>query len=168
MSSDRRGFMKLAGASVAVASAALAATPVVAQTPGQFKNIKALAFDAYGTLFDVFSVTALCEQLFPGKGNQLAQIWRAKQLQYSLMRSLMGRHRDFWCLTEDGMVFASKTLNLDLTAEKKKQLMEAYLRLDAFLDVKTGLEALKKQGVKLDILSYVALLMLTCAAMSTR
>ena len=57
--------MKLAGASVAVASAALAATPAVAQTPGQFKNIKALAFDAYGTLFDVFSVTALCEQLFP-------------------------------------------------------------------------------------------------------
>ena len=61
MSSDRRGFMKLAGASVAVASAALAATSAVAQTPGQFKSIKALAFDAYGTLFDVFSVTALCE-----------------------------------------------------------------------------------------------------------
>jgi 2-haloacid dehalogenase len=47
-----------------------------------------------------FSVTALCEQLYPGKGNQLAQIWRVKQLQYSLMRSLMGRHRDFWGLTE--------------------------------------------------------------------
>src|SRR5262249_52953038 len=149
MSSHRRGFMKLAGASVAVASAALAATPAVAQTPGQFKNIKALAFDAYGTLFDVFSVTALCEQLFPGKGNQLAQIWRAKQLQYSLMRSLMGRHRDFWGLTEDGMVFAAKNLNLDLTADKKKQLMEAYLSLAAFPDVKPGLEALKKQGVKL-------------------
>ena len=51
---------------------------------------RALAFDAYGTLFDVFSVTALCEQLFPGKGTQLAQTWRVKQLQYSLMRSLMG------------------------------------------------------------------------------
>src|SRR5262249_28066603 len=120
MSNDRRGFMKLASASVILASAALAATPAVAQTPGQFKNIKALAFDAYGTLFDVFSVTALCEQLFPGKGNQLAQIWRAKQLQYSLMRSLMGRHRDFWGLTEDGMVFAAKSLNLDLTADKKE------------------------------------------------
>ena len=153
MSSDRREFMKLAGTSVAVASTVLAATPADAQVTGQFKNIKALAFDAYGTLFDVFSVTALCEQLFPGKGNQLAQIWRAKQLQYSLMRSLMGRHRDFWGLTEDGMVFAAKNLSLDLTADKKRQLMEAYLSLAAFPDVKPGLEALKKQGVKLAILS---------------
>src|SRR5262245_62009237 len=166
MSSDRRGFIKLAGASAAVASAALAATPAVAQTPGQFTNIKALAFDAYGTLFDVFSVTALCEQLFPGKGNQLAQIWRAKQLQYSLMRSLMGRHRDFWGLTEDGMAFAAKSLNLDLTADKKKQLMEAYLSLAAFPDVKPGLEALKKQGVKLAILSNGEPKMLEAAAKS--
>ena len=153
MSSDRREFMKLAGTSVAVASTVLAATPADAQVTGQFKNITALAFDAYGTLFDVFSVTALCEQLFPGKGNQLAQIWRAKQLQYSLMRSLMGRHRDFWGLTEDGMVFAAKNLSLDLTADKKRQLMEAYLSLAAFPDVKPGLEALKQQGVKLAILS---------------
>src|SRR5262249_14579329 len=109
--------------------------------------------DAYGTLFDVFSVTALCEQLFPGKGNQLAQIWRFKQLQYSLMRSLMGRHRDFWGLTEDGLVWASKNLQLDLTNDKKKQLMEAYLSLAAFPDVKPGLEALKTQGIKLAILS---------------
>ena len=68
-------------------------------------------------------LTALCEQLFSGKGNQLAQIWRAKQLQYSLMRSLMGRHRDFWGLTEDGLIFAAKNLNLDLTVEKREQLM---------------------------------------------
>src|SRR4029453_550721 len=161
MSSDRRGFMKLA-----VASAALAATPAVAQTPGQFKNIKALAFDAYGTLFDVFSVTALCEQLFPGKGNQLAQIWRAKQLQYSLMRSLMGRHRDFWGLTEDGLVWAAKNLQLDLTADKKKQLMEAYLSLAAFPDVKPGLETLKKQGIKLAILSNGEPKMVEAAAKS--
>jgi len=79
------------------------------------KNIKAFAFDAYGTLFDVFSVTQLCEQLFPGRGNAVAQVWRAKQLHYSLLRSLMGRHRDFWGLTEDGLVFATKSLNLDLT-----------------------------------------------------
>ena len=144
MSSDRRKFIQLAGATAAVAGAAWAATPVAAQMAGQFKAVKALAFDAYGTLFDVFSVTALCEQLYPGKGNQLAQIWRAKQLQYSLMRSLMGRHRDFWGLTEDGLVWATKNLQLDLTADKKKQLMDAYLSLAAFPDVKPGLEALKK------------------------
>ncbi|MDD9979874.1 MAG: hypothetical protein OXU81_00680, partial [Gammaproteobacteria bacterium] len=63
---------------------------------GGAEGIEAFAFDAYGTLFDVFSVTALCEELFPGNGDALAQRWRAKQLQYSLLRSLMGRHRDFW------------------------------------------------------------------------
>src|SRR5260370_17970062 len=102
MWNERREVMKLAGATIAVASTALAATPAVAQSAGQFKNIKALAFDAYGTLFDVFSVTALCEQLFPGKGNQLAQIWLAKQLQYSLMLTLIGHHRHFWRLDNDG------------------------------------------------------------------
>ncbi len=158
--------MKLASATAAVVGTAWAATPAAAQMSGQFKSIKALAFDAYGTLFDVFSVTALCEQLFPGKGNQLAQIWRFKQLQYSLMRSLMGRHRDFWGLTEDGLVWASKNLQLDLTADKKKQLMDAYLSLAAFPDVKPGLDALKKQGVKLAILSNGEPRMLEAAAKS--
>jgi 2-haloacid dehalogenase len=166
MSSDRREFMKLTTATAAVVGTARAATPAAAQTAAQFKAIKALAFDAYGTLFDVFSVTALCEQLYPGKGNQLAQIWRAKQLQYSLMRSLMGRHRDFWGLTEDGLVWATKNLQLDLTADKKKQLMEAYLSLAAFPDVKPGLEALKKQGIKLAILSNGEPKMLEAAAKS--
>src|SRR5437899_1005770 len=166
MVSDRRAFIKLAGATAAVAGTAWAAIPVTAQTTGQFKAVKALAFDAYGTLFDVFSVTALCEQLYPGKGNQMAQIWRAKQLQYSLMRSLMGRHRDFWGLTEDGLLWATKNLQLDLTADKKKQLMEAYLSLAAFPDVKAGLEALKTQGVKLAILSNGEPKMLEAAAKS--
>src|SRR6202165_5901784 len=154
--------MQFAGATAVAAAAAVAAE----QTAGQFKNVKALAFDAYGTLFDVFSVTVLCETLFPGKGNQLAQIWRTKQLQYSLMRSLMGRHRDFWGLTDDGLVWASNNLQLDLTADKKKQLMDAYLSLAAFPDVKPGLEALKAQGVKLAILSNGEPKMLEAAAKS--
>jgi len=145
--------MKLSAATASATGLAWAVTPAAAQTPGQFKGVKALAFDAYGTLFDVFSVTALCEQLFPGKGNQLAQTWRFKQLQYSMMRSLMGRHRDFWGLTEDGLVWAAKNLQLDLTADNKKQLMDAYLSLTIFPDVKPGLDALKKQGLELAILS---------------
>jgi 2-haloacid dehalogenase len=167
MQNDRREFMMAAGATAAAAGVALSA-PAAAQapTPGQFKGIKALAFDAYGTLFDVFSVTALCEQLFPGKGTQLAQVWRVKQLQYSLMRSLMGRHRDFWGLTEDGLVWAGKNQMVDLTADKKKQLMDAYLKLAAFPDVKPGLEALKKQGLKLAILSNGEPKMLEAAARS--
>jgi len=132
----------------------------------RIRNIKAFAFDAYGTLFDVFSVTSLCERLFPGKGTALAQLWRAKQLQYSLLRSLMGRHRDFWRLTEDGLVYAAKSLGLDLTAGKRKELMEAYLSLEAFPDVKPGLQALKKQGLKLAILSNGEPRMLEAAAKS--
>ena len=116
-------------------------------------SIKAFAFDAYGTIFDVFSVTTLCDRLFPGRGNALAQLWRAKQLQYSLLRSLMGRHRDFWRLTEDGLAFAAKSLQLNITPEKSRRLMEAYLSLAVFPDVKPGLTALKNKGLHLAILS---------------
>lgn len=167
MSTDRREFMKMVGATAAAVGAVSAAGPAAAdESAARVKRVKALAFDAYGTLFDVFSVTALCEQLFPGKGNALAQLWRVKQLQYSLMRSLMGRHRDFWGLTDDGLVFAAKNLKLDLTPEKRKRLMESYLSLAAFPDVKPGLEALRKQGVKLAILSNGEPRMLEAAAKS--
>ncbi len=167
MATDRREFMKVVGATAAAVGAMSAAgVAAAAQPAARMKNVKAIAFDAYGTLFDVFSVTALCEQLFPGKGNALAQLWRVKQLQYSLMRSLMGRHKDFWQLTEDGLVYASKALKLDLTPEKRKRLMEAYLSLAAFPDVKPGLEALKKHGLRLAILSNGEPRMLEAAAKS--
>jgi 2-haloacid dehalogenase len=116
-------------------------------------GIKALGFDAYGTLFDVFSVTSLCDELFPRRGHALAQLWRAKQLQYSLLRSMMGRHKDFWQITEDGLVYAANTLKLELTASNRTRLMDAYLALTAFPDVKPGLEVLKKKGLRLAILS---------------
>jgi 2-haloacid dehalogenase len=153
MSNDRREFMKLAV--TAAAGAAVATTPAVAQATDQFKNVRALAFDFYGTVLDVFSATGpLCEQLFPGKGNQLAQIWRTKQLIYILMRNSMGRHREFSRVTEDALVWAAKSLQLDLTAEKKKQLVDVFfLGQSAFPDVKPSLEALKKQGIKLAVLA---------------
>jgi 2-haloacid dehalogenase len=129
-------------------------------------SVKAFAFDAYGTLFDVLSVTALCERLFPGRGAALAQLWRVKQLQYSLLRSLMGRHRDFWRLTEDGLVYACRSLGLELTAEARAALLDAYLVLSAFPDVKPGLEALRRQGLRLGILSNGEPRMLEAAARS--
>jgi 2-haloacid dehalogenase len=134
-------------------------------TPG-LQGIRAFAFDAYGTLFDVLSVTSLCEQLFPGQGAALAQLWRVKQLQYSMMRSLMGRHKDFWQLTEDGLVYACKSLTLELTAEAHTRLLEAYLSLAAFPDVKPGLEALKALGFRLAVLSNGEPKMLEAAARS--
>jgi 2-haloacid dehalogenase len=154
MSNDRRKFMKLAVATVA-AGAAVATIPAAAQVNNQLKNIKALAFDFYGTVLDVFSATApACEQVFPGKGTQLAQIWRTKQLIYILMRNSMGRHREFSRVTEDALVAAANSLQLELTAEKKKQLVDVFfLGQSAFPDVKPGLEALKKQGIKLIVLA---------------
>lgn len=136
------------------------------QSPTPPGAITALAFDAYGTLFDVFSVTALCDKLFPGRGHELAQLWRAKQLQYSLLRSLMGRHEDFWRLTEDGLVYAARSLALDLTPDRRDRLMDAYLHLAAFPDVRPGLEALKQGGVRLAVLSNGAPRMLEAAARS--
>jgi 2-haloacid dehalogenase len=128
------------------------------------KEIKVFAFDAYGTLFDVYSVTALCEELFPGKGGALARLWRTKQLQYTLLRSLMGRYRDFGRVTEEGLLHAAKSLKLDITPGKLAQLTEAYLRLDIFPEVKPGLIALKKKGVRLAILSNGTPGMLKAAA----
>lgn len=110
-------------------------------------------FDAYGTLFDVFSVTSLCEDLFPGHGKQLAKLWRKKQLEYSWLRSLMGRYRSFWGVTEDALVYSAKSLNLEITANERAQLMDCYLHLAVFPDVKPGLEELEKIGMHLAILS---------------
>jgi 2-haloacid dehalogenase len=150
----------------AASAGAAPSTNVMAGGPSPASRVTALAFDAYGTLFDVFSITALCDELFPGQGSALAQLWRAKQLQYSLLRSLMDRHRDFWRLTEDGLVYATKSLRLELTPEAHRRLMEAYLTLAAFPDVRPGLEALRRDGVRLAILSNGEPTMLAAAAKS--
>jgi 2-haloacid dehalogenase len=125
--------------------------------------IKAFVFDAYGTLFDVYSVTSLCEELFPGNGQALATMWRAKQLQYSLLRSVMNRYEDFWQLTEDGLVYAARRLTLDLTIDKRARLMTAYLTLAPFPDTKRGLKALKDLDIGLAILSNGSPKMLAAA-----
>ena len=128
--------------------------------------MKALVFDAYGTLFDVLSVTSLCELLFPGSGTALAVLWRSKQLQYSLLRSMMDRYADFWQITQDALAYSARALQLELTAEKRVQLMDAYRTLHAFADVKPGLQQLKSKGLRLAILSNGAPQMLESATRS--
>src|SRR5437762_7333860 len=148
MPTDRREFMKVLAAAVSMPRSQ---TNRESRIPAG--SIKALAFDAYGTLFDVFSVTSLCEQLFPGNGMALAVMWRTKQLQYSLLRSMMNRYKDFWQVTQDGLVYSAHALKLDLTADKRTRLMDAYLTLAAFPDVKPGLQQLKSMGLRLAVLS---------------
>lgn len=106
------------------------------------KGIKALVFDAYGTLFDVHSVIATCNRHFPEQGPALSKAWRAKQLEYTWLRSLMGRYEDFWQVTEAALVFACKTLNLPSPPATRAELMEAYLHLDPYPEVLASLKAL--------------------------
>jgi 2-haloacid dehalogenase len=115
--------------------------------------LRALVFDAYGTLFDVHSVIELCDQLWPGKGNALSQLWRAKQLEYTWQRSLMRRYEDFGRVTEAALRYACETLGLELNAERLRRLMQAYLSLATFPEVVTALAELKTMKLKLAILS---------------
>ncbi len=112
---------------------------------------KALVFDAYGTLFDVHSVITECEALFPGKGASLSQLWRGKQLEYTWLRSLMGRYADFSAITRAALTTASNALHLELSEAAATRLMDAYLVLKVFPDVMDALSRL--HGRKLAILS---------------
>jgi len=118
----------------------------------------ALVFDAYGTLFDVHSVVALCDELWPGRGAQLSQLWRTKQLEYTWLRSLMGRYEDFARVTEASLRYACGALQLPYDERKRAQLMDAYCHLAAFPEVNEALG--KLQGLKLAILSNGAPAML--------
>ncbi len=127
--------------------------------------IQALAFDAYGTLFDVHSVISTCNQVFPDNGPALSQLWRAKQLEYTWLRSLMGRYEDFWQVTESALVFACRSLNLDCPPATRQMLMDAYLHLDPFPEVRQALQSLARY--KLAILSNGSPRMLAAVVEST-
>ena len=124
-------------------------------------GVQAIAFDAYGTLFDVYSVIALCNRKFPGRGAELSELWRAKQLEYSWLRSLSGQYEDFWMVTESALSFACRSLNLECPSHTREELMESYLRLEAFADVKPALAKLSR--FKVAILSNGTPRMLSAA-----
>jgi 2-haloacid dehalogenase len=101
-----------------------------------------IVFDAYGTLLDVTSVSAACEARWPGHGAALTQLWRARQLEYSWLRSLMGRHADFWQVTGDALDFACAARGLDLAPADRAALLDSYLRLAPFAEVGAALARL--------------------------
>src|SRR5437762_9985404 len=117
---------------------------------------KAVLFDAYGTLFDVYRVGLLAEQLFPGKGEQLAIVWRDKQIEYTRLVTTSddGAHyRPFWDLTRAGLRYACKRLALELTPAAEERLMNQHRNLSAFPEYREVLAALKARGVATGILS---------------
>jgi 2-haloacid dehalogenase len=111
----------------------------------------ALVFDAYGTLFDVHSVLARCESRWPGKGAALSQLWRAKQLEYTWQRSLMRRYVPFSQVTREALAYASEALGLNLLKEAETELMDEYLKLEPYPEVRGALDKLR--GRKLAILT---------------
>ena len=97
-------------------------------------TVDALVFDAYGTLYDVHSVVRRCETCFPGKGTQLSQLWRAKQLEYTWQRSLMQRYVPFSQVTREALAYSCQALGVSLR-EHEEALMAEYLRLAPFPEV---------------------------------
>jgi 2-haloacid dehalogenase len=126
-------------------------------------GIQACVFDAYGTLFDVNSAARSSQDLLGGKWQPLAELWRAKQLQYTWLRSLAGRHADFWQVTGEALDYTLSTLQLDDPALRVR-LMNLYLVLQAYPEVPATLKRLKAAGMKLAILSNGAPAMLSSAA----
>lgn len=116
-------------------------------------RIKAVAFDAYGTLFDVHSVASLAEQLFPGRGNALSLLWRQKQLEYSWLRTMSGRYKPFHDITRDALRYAARHLGVELPAADEARLMRQYSCLSAFPENLAGLRAIRELGLPLAILS---------------
>jgi 2-haloacid dehalogenase len=114
---------------------------------------RAVLFDAYGTLFDVYSVGTLAERLFPGHGEPLTQLWRGKQIEYSHLCSMSHRYRPFWDLTRAGLRYAAERLKLELSDSAQSALMDQYLRLSAFPENLGVLQALRERRIRAGVLS---------------
>ena len=115
------------------------------------KKIKAIIFDAYGTLFDVNSAAEKCRSKIGDKWESFANYWRKTQLEYTWLRSLMGRHKDFWQITEDSLDKSMQAFNINKAM--KNELLDLYKILSPYPEVKETLEKLKEKRYKLAILS---------------
>ena len=115
------------------------------------KNVKAIIFDAYGTLFDVNSAAEKCKDKIGDKWEGFANFWRTTQLEYTWLRSLMKRHKDFWQVTEDSLDKSINVFNIDKSM--RNELLDLYKILNTFPEVKDVLKKLKEKKYKLAILS---------------
>ena len=114
---------------------------------------KAVLFDVYGTLLDVYSVALRAEQMFPGAGERLARAWRERQIEYSRLVSMGGRYRPFWQLTRDALQVSAAALGLPLDDAGADSLMNEYRHLSAFPENRGVLQALAGRGIRAGILS---------------
>jgi len=145
---DRRKFLGLTAGAVA---GTLLQAGTVSSSPISVP-VKAIAFDAF-PIFDPRTVFASAEEMFPGKGADLAQAWRTRQFEYTWLRTVAGHYANFWQVTEDALIFAARDLKLDLDAQGRGRLMNAYLKLKTWPDVPQALRTLKAAGIRLAFVS---------------
>ena len=153
MPSDRREFLSR------IAISGLVLQSFSADAARLRNRIKAVAFDGFPIL-DPRPVFALVEQLYPEKAVELSSLWRTRQFEYTWLRTMSRRYADFWQVTDDALVFAAKSLKLELTPEKHARLMDAYLKLRCWPDVPDALILLKNAGIRLAFLSNLTAKML--------
>lgn len=124
-------------------------------THGLANDLRVVAFDAYGTLFNVYAVSQAAEISFPGRGESIAQLWRDKQLEYSRLRALAGpdHYASFWQITMDALDFVDRRLGLSMTPAQRETLLGAYAHLTPYPEVTQVLSALRDSGRRLCILS---------------
>lgn len=146
---SRRNFITSAVASLAVTS--FSASPF-RFLPNKETKIKAIAFDAF-PVFDPRPVFQLVEQMFPGKGTEISNVWRTKQFEYTWLRTIGGAYKNFWQVTEDALIYAASKASVVLTSGNKKELMSQYLSLEVWPDVLPALYTLKQNGIRLSFLS---------------
>ncbi|MBX9868887.1 MAG: haloacid dehalogenase type II [Burkholderiaceae bacterium] len=146
MSMDRRTFL------TCTTTAALAASPILTRASSAPTKIKAVAFDGF-VIFDPRPISALVENLFPGKGAALVSTWRTRQFEYTWLRNSMGTYVDFAQVTEQALVFACKLEKLELTAEKRAQLLHAFHMFAPWPDTLQGLKDLKAAGIRTSFLA---------------
>jgi 2-haloacid dehalogenase len=148
---NRRRFLAFTGEAAASALLAPSWGKLLAGSTPNLK-IKAIAFDAF-PIFSPSPVFALAEKLFPGNGPALSDEWRNRQFEYAWLRIAAHHYADFWQITEDALTFAANKLKLDLTADKRDALMNAYLKLAVWPDVPAALNRIKALGLQLAFLS---------------
>lgn len=133
---------------------------------GTLNNIKACVFDAYGTLFDFNSAVGKYRERLGSQADQVSALWRTKQLEYTWLRSLMKRHKDFWQVTQDALDYALDAFGIQ-DKELREDLIGAYMKLDCYPDVPETLRILRENNLKLAILSNGSPAMLEGAVKSS-
>jgi len=149
MSYDRRKFLSLSSKLVLASSGLSIASILNAK---EHSNIKAIAFDAF-PIFDPRPIFGLVKKLYPDKGKEFSVLWRTRIFEYTWLLTSARRYKDFWTCIDNALVYTANELNVNLTKENHERLMNAFLSIKAFPDVKPILSKFKESGIKLAFLS---------------